>query len=373
MISIPLAEMTETPRVIGRMEYDQVQMRWVKTRRPAGEGKAGDGGTWKSEGRSEEDDPFRDMESTRGSEGMRALDEDLEEQEQRGEENEDANRDESQAASQVSREEEEVTQGTASLRSFQFPSSRSNSPPPSGQEPSPPSPPAAIGTSDPSTNPKPSSPDPPSVKPSLPNPPPLAHHPHSAPPAPAHAGTPLPSSRQTPRIASGNGLRPYATPVSVLKKRSPALNAHQQTPCHASGGVAAGVDSPSGMTPHRRSVSFSDGRKQGKILDLRVSPTGEEEDKAEKRGLFDATIAGGEGEDDDTEERKGEYGKDVEKKGGKSTGSGEGSRERSIFLPSARTARIQNMLENLDLDGDGTNVSVDSACFCIFFLSRAFS
>lgn len=340
MISIPLAE-TETPRVIGRMEYDQVGMRWVKTRKTSPSGGLNNG-TWKSE----EDDPFRDMDSTRGSEGMRALDEEneavehgLEERERRGIASSVLDeRDQSDQSDEMSRSlddkssrpeqvapKEEVTQTPSSLRSFQFPSSRSNSPPLSGVGTSPPPQSPPTSNSDTASQLRPTS-DVSSSVITHPVPPHLAHHPHSA-PVPL-AATPAPSSRQCLplRMNSGGGLRPFATPVSVLKKRSPALT---QTP-YPHGGVGANL-TPGSSGPHRRSVSFSDGRKQGKILDL-----GEEKENGRQRVLFTSENGDSNGEQ-------------------KSFNGGDG--ERSAFLPSARTSRIQNILHGLE---DETEVSIDS-------------
>lgn len=324
MISIPFdGGNGMTPRVVGRMEYDQEKMMWVKVRDPKGERE--------TRALSEEDeDPFKDMDSTRGSGGMRKLEEENE--------NEEVEEEEEQEKTYLSEEQEQqhdtsptkssppptplnlssrreftrTTHRTASfdstpfddaaegpredgfpvpgatsfrsptveeerdsVKSFQFPSSSSISLSP------PPTQAAAL-------------------------PPPLLHHAHSAPPIlpmnPTSTSTPLPSHRQVARIASGGGLRPFVTPVSVLKKRSPG------TPAAGDGG---------GETPHRRSVSFSDGRKVGKIKDLRVDG---EEEEGRKVGLFEKSLA-----------------------------SATGNRS-SVFLPSARGARIQNMLEGLGED-----------------------
>lgn len=299
MISIPL-EQAQTPQVFGRMQFDRDKMAWVKVR-PA-PGAAGGELTRVSD----EDDPFRDMDSTRGSNEMKALDAEL----ARREEAEQTAVQEAMGSSPAQPllalaprraassfdsaafgedtgrlkptgvAPENETHDLSSLQSFQFSTSSVSS---------------LASHEDESKRL--------SVEPTLP-PRPLVHHANSAPPASTHASslaTPLPYGKQQPvaRIASGGGLRPLtATPVSVLKKRSPNPSSMDA--------------SEPGMTPgsvaYRRSVSFSDGRKVGKIKDLSRVDRGET--------FFDDRSS------------------------------------RSAFLPSARTNRIQNMLQRLEDDPD---------------------
>ena len=335
MISIPLAG-AETPRVVGKMQYDQDKMIWVRVRDG---GKTAEGGE-RSKGGSEEDDPFADMESTRGSGGMRALDE----------ENENGDMEEaeatfiSEAGQQPEQEQEQAQEPSIRVAS---PPQEERSPP--ARRPSPPTPLSALNLSRREfsrTNrtasydstafgdaaegdddqehdgfpvpanltgdslksfqfPSSSSQSPPTPEPA-PLPRPVVHHAHTAPPIvpnPAATSTPLPAHRPVGRIASGGGLRPFATPVSVLKKRSPGIDG--QTPASAA---------------HRRSVSFSDGRKAGKMKDLRIDePAGGEGRLFEDRSV-----------------------------------------RSSSFMPSARGTRIQNMLEGLG--DDDVTASIASEC-----------
>ncbi|CDZ96542.1 Protein phosphatase 1, regulatory subunit, and related proteins [Phaffia rhodozyma] len=86
--------------------------------------------------------------------------------------------------------------------------------------------------------------------------PPLLHHAATAPvPLLSIHATPLPVRGQRERGLSTGGLRPFITPVSVLKKPSPQGQLGSATP---------------GSVPHGRSVSFSDGRKTGKLKDPQV-------------------------------------------------------------------------------------------------------
>ena len=337
MISIPFdGGNGMTPRVVGRMEYDQEKMMWVKVRDPKGERE--------TRALSEEDeDPFKDMDSTRGSGGMRKLDEENEEAEEEQEktyisEEQEQEQDSPTKFSPPStplnlnsrREFTRTTHRTASFDSTPFDDAAEGP-----QEDGFPVPGATSFRSPTAEEERdsvksfqfPSSSSISLSPPAVQHPPPLIHHAQSAPSMlpmhPTATSTPLPSHRQVARIASGGGLRPFVTPVSVLKKRSP-------------GTPAAGGDG--GETPHRRSVSFSDGRKAGKIKDLRV-----DEEEGRKGGLFDKSMASG---------------------------------NKSVFLPSARGARIQNMLEGLGEDEVSASIASESLRFLFvvvaFFVSSRF-
>lgn len=224
-----------TPIRVGKLEYDREKMKWVKIRE--GHSRAGSMGSKASE---EEDDPFKDFNSTVASNKAGKVGGNLIEQLRAStstpplEEQTAFQRDPSRSLSLPRSFERSLSissnhggdgfdmdEVAASLKSFQFPSSSSSE--------SLASPPAAKSR-------------------------PLPQH-HNSAPLPPVASTPLPSSQQRARVASTGGLRPCITPVSVLKKRSPGVGFRDaETP---------------GSASHRRSVSFSDGKKTGKI-DLQV-------------------------------------------------------------------------------------------------------
>ncbi len=93
------------------------------------------------------------------------------------------------------------------------------------------------------------------VKPSLDQAFQFGQHQETRPPLIATQNDPTPLTAATP------AKLPATTPISVLKKRMQAID--PQTPINTSSVIAGG-------SLDRRSVSFSDGRKSGKILDVLV-------------------------------------------------------------------------------------------------------
>lgn len=253
MISIPLTE-AETPYQVGKMIFDREKMVWVKSR---GSGETG----WNSS----EDDPFKDMDSSK-SIGLRTLSEETEEGsssnaplansprsllntlpldprlEKPSSTLSPSRRPFNRSISITSNSFEDpkapideqdgfdMDEVAASMESFQFPESPS---------------PSSVSSKN-STPPS----SPPRTRP----PPP--QHAQSAPlPYQTVTSTPLPTQQPRGRISSTGGLRPFVTPVSVLKKRSPQGELRSATP---------------GSALYGRSVSFSDGRKTGKLKDPQV-------------------------------------------------------------------------------------------------------
>lgn len=262
LTTIPFKPSSEPLRV-GKLEFDRERSKWVKVGRP-NHARVGNFG---SSGRaSEDDDPFKDFNSTmttrsvggtRGPSAGGNLIEQLRASSTTPPVDDtvaavagaassssskpyarDANRSPSlprsferslSIGSHAGGDGFDMDEVAASLQSFSFPSSSSAE---------------SLALSPPKQRP-----------------PPLQHH-NSA-PLPAVASTPLPATQhqqQRTRVASTGGLRPCLTPVSVLKKRSPGVGFR--------GGHEA-AETP-GSTVHRRSVSFSDGKKAGKI-DLQVT------------------------------------------------------------------------------------------------------
>ena len=289
------------PDRVGRMVFDRNIMKWVKASSMELNGVV-PSGTMRTDGSSESDDPFRDIESIRDDDAAPAAHHDAEAQD------EDMSLDDSRAdagAADSGPEDEEE----AELTSFSFDAS-------AGDHATAPA--RAAGSQDGEDEDTVTSgqfmsismldgsfaggaPPPHTAVQNAAQEPALEDTPpHLLAPAAAHASTPRPSApgpAPTPIIRSA--LKSTSvTPVSVMKDTS---RGRTQTPAN--------------KLAHRRSVSFSDGKRDGPIAGLgRNAPTPDDSVDTDPGSLSDSCASG----------------------------------TSNALIPSARSKRIADMLEGLE-------------------------
>jgi hypothetical protein len=260
---------------VGKMRYDQTTMRWVRAL-----GTVDENGESRRES-EESEDVFAGMESWRDE--VRSLRKDMEE-ESAADDDEEVNivadRTRHISPSEIDsdeHEEEDHHQATV------------------------PAPAARLF------------PNPPSISPPTR---PMPHHANSAPPI----MTPRPASSSPPKLRSALRQPNSSTPFNGLKKRTGWHSDLTPAPTRLA------INNTPGSSGERRSVSFSDGKKHGKIESPEVRVMGARVKKADVPA--DEFFKPKATSRDDTEE--------VEQ-------SGEMS-----WMPSARTKRIQGMLQSMD-------------------------
>lgn len=267
---------------VGKMRYDQTTMRWVREL-----GTVDENGESRRES-EESEDVFAGMESWRDE--VRSLRKDIEDESAtEGEGDEDFNM---------------VADRTRHISPSEIDSDEHDE--------------EEHGTTPPSHAPEPAPaprlyPNPPSISPPTR---PMPHHANSAPPI----MTPRPASLSPPKLRSALRQPNASTPFNGLKKRTGWHSDLTPAPIR----LASNTPGSSGA---RRSVSFSDGKKHGKIEGADVRVLGGQKDRradvpADEFFRPKVTV------NDDTAE--------VEQ-------SGEIS-----WMPSARTKRIQGMLQSMD-------------------------